>query len=157
MSGYNKYNFTDFSEKYNIHLFKRIILDRDSNISNISAIRYSLNFISAIYKSIKYFNILYSNMSGSTFKFNSSISSEYVENILKPILNDNIDKLTLINFILNYIKEDLNKLTKIKELVNNISIIDCDECGSTMEYLESRKSYCCGNEDCFNEKANLKE
>ena len=35
--------------------------------------------------------------------------------------------------------------------MKELNFITCDECNNNMEYIDTRKTYFCSNEDCFHE------
>lgn len=74
---------------------------------------------------------------------------ELINKDITILSNDNeINSLEFFNLINSYSAEYIEELISLNKEIKELSLIDCDECGSTMEYLENTDSFHCGNEDC---------
>lgn len=81
-----------------------------------------------------------------------SFNNRFLNKILNNrVENDVIDKSKFEEILFKEISKYIDYLFKIESLIKRANLVDCEECGFIMEYLDNRFSYHCSNEDCFHE------
>ena len=83
---------------------------------------------------------------------NKSFNNKFLNKILKEQYQYNaIDKEKFLEIFEEETKKIINDFYQLKEKMKELNFITCDECNNNMEYIDTRKTYFCSNEDCFHE------